>query len=651
VPGGLTVYLAFESGGFFPGAAGVTAVLLALLLIARVLLARDPFAGMSGPLAIVAGALMLLAAWTLASAAWSDSAARATLEFDRVLVYLLALALLGSLPRSAWTARRLVWGLAVGMTLVCTAGLITRTLPDVWAAPPELQRNRLSYPIGYWNAFGLMAAFALVFCLHISSSAREARAARVVAATAAPVLGVALLFTFSRGPIAVAALGVVVYAVLGRPRLLASGLLAIVPPTALAVAVAYNAELLARFTPGTGYEEPTRAVIEQGHEVALMVALCALAAALLRMICIAALDPTFERLRLKPRTRRRIAVAAATLALAGLAAGAVAVTRGDRLGEQYDRLVRDPVLQTGDYRDRLFNPGLARIDRWTVAVDAFSERPGAGHGAGTYQLLWERNRPNDSDSANAHNLYLEVLAELGLVGLLLLGVALVAILVGFAARLRGGDRTVYAAFLAAGVMWAVHASIDWDWELPVISLWLFAAGGAALARPVGTADEAAGQGTAGLTRALLALGVVVLAVTPARAALSEAYLAESLRAYDQRRWDDALDSADRSSAMLASRPEPRELQGYVQARDQSPADGLAAMNAAIERDPKNWEFHYGLALVQAGAGVDPLPAARTALGLNPREFRAQEAVRRFRSRNPADWPQAATRFGLSPRER
>jgi hypothetical protein len=61
------------------------------------------------------------------------------------------------------------------------------------------------------------------------------------------------------------------------------------------------------------------------------------------------------------------------------------------------------------------------------------------------------------------------------------------------------------------------------------------------------------------------------------------------------------------------------------------------MNQAISRDPHNWKYRYGLAIVQARAGVDPRRAARSARRLNPRQAEAQEAVRRFRGRTPAAW--------------
>ena len=61
---------------------------------------------------------------------------------------------------------------------------------------------------------------------------------------------------------------------------------------------------------------------------------------------------------------------------------------------------------------------------------------------------------------DAHSLYLETLAELGLVGF-----ALLALLIGGVAvtARRAGP----AAALAA---WALHAGVDWDWELPALTL-------------------------------------------------------------------------------------------------------------------------------------------------------------------------------------
>src|SRR5205807_847159 len=85
----------FNGGGFFPGAVGFIAAIACQLVMARVLLADDPFAGYTRALAVVGGMLALYALWTLASSLWSHAEGRALIEFDRALLYLLVFILFG----------------------------------------------------------------------------------------------------------------------------------------------------------------------------------------------------------------------------------------------------------------------------------------------------------------------------------------------------------------------------------------------------------------------------------------------------------------------------------------------------------------------------------------------------------------------------
>ncbi len=286
------------------------------------------------------------------------------------------------------------------------------------------------------------------------------------------------------------------------------------------------------------------------------------------------------------------------------------------------------------------------MDRWRVARDGFMAHPIEGSGAGTYRLLWERNRPTDSRTNDAHSLYLETLAELGLVGGVLLAVALLAILGGFAVRSRGRGGTLYAALLAAGLVWAIHAALDWDWELPAVTLWLFAAGGIALAAPAGRAP---GRTPGWPARLLVTAGLALVAVTPVRVALSQADLSDSVRSYASGRCEAGIDSARKSISALGDRPEPYEVLGYCQAQLRTGDHGLAAMEDAVQRDPKNWEYHYGLALVRAAVGKDPRHEAAVAFQRNPRERLTREALARFRAKGPRAWRRAATSLGITPR--
>src|SRR6188474_2540836 len=95
LPGALTVYLSFNAGGFFPQTPAFVALILALILAARMALADRPLQGFSRLVGIAAGALAIYALWVLASGIWSDAPGRAVVEFDRALLYLLALLLFG----------------------------------------------------------------------------------------------------------------------------------------------------------------------------------------------------------------------------------------------------------------------------------------------------------------------------------------------------------------------------------------------------------------------------------------------------------------------------------------------------------------------------------------------------------------------------
>ena len=66
-----------------------------------------------------------------------------------------------------------------------------------------------------------------------------------------------------------------------------------------------------------------------------------------------------------------------------------------------------------------------------------------------YQTLWDRNRPHFVYTINAHSLYLQAMAELGIPGLALLLVLVGAVLDGLGARARGPRRSLYGALLAA----------------------------------------------------------------------------------------------------------------------------------------------------------------------------------------------------------
>ena len=223
------------------------------------------------------GVCSLFALLQLLSGYWSDSHARALLEFNRTLLYLAVFVLFASMARREVALRLMVWGLALTLTIVSGAGLLSRLLPETFPTEPSFLASRLSYPLTYWNSLGVLAGVGMVLCLHLASRARGPIAVRVLAAAALPMLATTVLLTFSRGAILATGVGLIAYVLAGRSRGLLSALLAAVPFTILAVKSGYDAEALATATP------TTREAVEQGGDVARTVAACMAGSAIVRL--------------------------------------------------------------------------------------------------------------------------------------------------------------------------------------------------------------------------------------------------------------------------------------------------------------------------------------------------------------------------------
>lgn len=622
----LVVYCSFNAGGFFADTPAIVAVAALVLLVARVAVVEFPFAGFGRGAAAGAAALAALAAWTLLSAVWSDAPGRAVLEADRVLAYLLVLVLCAASPFSGDRLRWIVRGVAVGTVVVCVAALASRLAPDVFPTAPNIVEDRLSFPLTYWNALALLAAIGLALCVALASDPGEPRGVRVGAAAAVPCLATTALLTFSRGGLVVAVLAVALALFLGRPRAAAAVLAAIALPTAAALVFAYRATLLA-----TGDPTSARAAAE-GHRVALVVIVATLAAGAL--LHFTARSLRLARVRWPLGRRARVAAVALTLALLAVP-----------IYHQVRRFGSAPAVATAtDARARLTDPSSnGRVDYWRAALDGFGQEAVRGTGAGTYQLTWLRYRRTQARVVHAHSLYLEALSDLGVVGLVLVLASLAAPLAGLARRIGAPDRLAAGALLASVIAWSAHAALDWDWQVPAVTAWLFAAGGAALAR---RAPER-GRGMPLLARAGLGAALLIVAAGPALIAVSEHQTEAALAAYNAGDCRRAASAARTAKRALALRAEPSAVLGLCAARGGRYAAAIVDMRAAHARDPGSWEYWYGLAIVRAVAGRDPRPDIAAALRLDPREPALQAAAASFAATDPVTWKRGAESAPLS----
>ena len=205
--------------------------------------------------------------------------------------------------------------------------------------------------------------------------------------------------------------------------------------------------------------------------LALLALLLVLAAATAAGLTYAVID---RRVRVGLRTR----TAAGALVLASVAAG-LAET-GIAFAAKVDDPRRfaaqkwDAFASLPERRDEgathFTSLGSNRYNFWHVSLAEFERRPLVGLGARGFRAAYLERRPQPRDSARARSLPVEVLAEQGVVGFVLLALALGAALALAARRL---PTLPAVAALGAGPYWLVHASTDWILTVPLTGVLLF----------------------------------------------------------------------------------------------------------------------------------------------------------------------------------
>ena len=269
-----------------------------------------------------------------------------------------------------------------------------------------------------------------------------------------------------------------------------------------------------------------------------------------------------------------------------------------------------PNLQGTDLGERLFSfCGSYRVDLWESAWHQYEANPLLGGGAGSYEQHWLADRPFEHKVRDAHSLYLETLSELGPVGLVLLLLALGAPLA--AAVLARGHPLVPAA-VAAYVAYLVHAGIDWDWELPALTLAALICGAAMLA--AARSEErtlvlgAWGRG------AMLAAALAVAARRVRHARRQHRRRVERLGG-GGRRLGEAASEARKAKRWAPWSSEPWQRLGEAHLGQGAFAEAEHDFREAIEREPRDFELWLDLA--RATDGAERAAALARARELNP----------------------------------
>jgi hypothetical protein len=456
--------LAFDAGGSGVPAQAASGVVALVLLAVVAVLAPWPLVERGWPL-LAAGALAGLAGWVALSTTWSGAVGDAVNDADRVAFYAAAVALAVVVMRSpevrACAPDALLWGIVV-VALYALAGRLLPDLVDVKRS--SFAGDRLDQPLTYWNAMGIFTGFGALLASAVAANERRPPAYRAIACGTAVPCALACYLTFSRASWAAVGAGVLVLVLL-RPRvasMVATGL--------WVLAVAVLAVVLRAYPAVLHLDRGHAAQASDGWRVALAAGVLAVVAgfAFARLV----------RVRGEVRLPRWISARAGALAAAVVVLVLAAGLTVSFLTEQSEH------ISTG--ADRVTSLKTYRGDYWRVALSSFADHPLRGVGSAGFQIEWIRERHTGVFAFDAHSLYIETLAELGLVGALLLGGLVVAVVGGVRRRWHAvSDDPLLAAGAAVLGAFAVHAGLDWDWEMPSVTLVALLMAAAVVQRPVG----------------------------------------------------------------------------------------------------------------------------------------------------------------------
>jgi tetratricopeptide (TPR) repeat protein len=603
--------------------------------------------------ALVAFALFVL--WTGASIVWSIGPDLSWVAFDYAAAYLLVAWVAGTARVGRGQLRFVAYGFLLTAVAVAVYAYLGKVLPDV--VTHAHQEARLSAPLGYYNVLALMMVMALPIALEVASRRAYNPIVRALAAMAMTLLALTFFFAFSRGGFVALAVCLVAYFALSTRRL--GGLLALACGTLPVVAI-----LLAVRSKWTLFNATLDDALRtmQGHSL-LRWSLLALVIAFALQLGVAL---AHRRVAPGRRAQRALGTAVAVLLLAALVFGAAAYF-GPRGGvahwakQHYQMFTHDSTVSgAGAGPSRLLSFSTGRPDMWREGIKQFHHNPTAGTGAGTFRFTHDRFRVGEGVVKHAHSEWINVLSELGVIGLglyvLTIGLLLVAMLRRLLRDRDDKERALLAALQAACIAFVVHISWDWDWDMAAITFvflllagtaasYVAARGRAAAATQVdgeGEAVEPSGDIAAvephaesertvppargrrfGPAARTLACGLVLLGgVSWTLPYLSERAFSRAVEQAGKQHLAAAVASARQAHRLDPLAVDPLITLAQVQQQLALAGDALKTLTEAQKLQPQNFEVYYQMALLLSTQfGRDRAAAAelRKALALNPND--------------------------------
>jgi O-antigen ligase len=612
-----TVYLGLSAGGYdIVARSEIGIVLWWIVLLGAVagFLPRRPWRSRAW---VAAGLLAGFFAWTWIAAGWSQSEEQTLAEAGRVAMYLGVL-ILGLSLTTRVGVRMILFGLASAIALVCAAAVLSRLAPS-WF-PADATANlyatpRLRYPFDYSDGVGEFAALGLPLLLFVATGARSLWG-RALGAAALPVVVLCLAMTVSRGGILAAAVGLIFFFALVPDRIPRLA-------TAVVAAAASAVELVALIhRPGLRDTLIGAAPAGQRHAM-LVVAVLAAAAVGLIQLGFALAARHWERPRWTSISHRR--AAAVVYVLVGAVAVGIAIFIATGAAQHlWNEFKRPNAAAAGNSYFRLLSvAGSHRYQYWQVAINAFDSSPWRGIGPGSFEFYWAQHQTLGESVLNAHSLWIETLAEAGIIGLSLIGGFFAFTLIAGSARavrLPAEFRLPIATAVAGVAAFCAAASFDWVWQLgvmPMIALLLVAVA-------LGSVEHAKRRPTGAWwvpsrTRVVLGIGALLALwaiIVPLSSTIAGRSSQQAARAGE---FATALSDAATAQRLEPGAASPRLQRALILERLGDIGGASQAIAQAAAREAFNWHVWLVASRIATEANKPALALAyyRRARALNP----------------------------------
>jgi hypothetical protein len=605
----------------------------------------------------------LYVAWSYLSITWAGYQGDALTGSNRALLYLIVFALFAVTPWTASRARAVMLVYAIGVGLVGVS--ILATMASGHHSGSLFNEGRLISPTGYFNTSAALFTSAAFVAITLAVRKQLPAPVRgILVAIACEGIVLALLAE-SRGWLFTLPL-VLIAAIAVAPSRLRTVVASILPAVG---ALAALAPLLDVFRASSGVD-PTQSALVAAARHAGRVSLAICAVLLVLGTLLAAVDARITGPMLTRRGRGLLGGIAAGLALTAAVAGGVVATHGHPFAfvkHQWDGFTHPEGSSSSSHFGVV---GSGRYDAWRVSLDALKAHPIGGLGQDNYADYYIRHRRTSEELQWTHSLELRLLAHTGLVGFILFATFLLAALsAALRNRRRGGAVGAMAGIaLLPLVVWLIHGSVDWFWEMPALSgpaLGFLAMSGA-LGGPPGAAGHRAatvpgsGGGTVPgpaepeaeakaeqrtprrrrpIPRAVC-VAIGTLALIAAVVALGFPYLSvrEVSTANDLRAKNPAAALSDLrvAAGLNPLSADPGRLGGTIALQTGRFTEAKMRFNQAISREPGGWFAWLGAGLAASEQG-DTRTAQRyfsVAASINSQQPAVAEALKRVFSRDP-----------------